>query len=140
MIDLYISKPEEAAEYNAFGEPELPESECMKPDEEISATELSMLWAILEDREPRASDADAFERAHEADDGEEIILRIPAAIVAGLSRLDEPSIAVAAERWLRTNEVLWVCTSTAKKVLSNLACLARSAQATGKSLYLYFHA
>jgi hypothetical protein len=136
LSDFYIAKPEDAVRYDA--DQNLPDSERAE-FKGLTYEEVANLWAILQNEEPTPRHADAFESVLVIDRGERLINRFPKDFVAALASLDESGTSTAANKWIKTGELAYMSSeaSDVLPIIEALSRLARAAQESGKSLYLW---
>lgn len=141
LSDFYIAKPEDAARYDT--DQNLPDSERAQ-FKGLTYEEVANLWAILQNTEPTPEHSDAFESVLVVDGGQSLINRFPPEFVAAFASLDPSSASTAAAKWIQTE---WIQTgelayesceaSDVLSIIEALSRLARTAQQSGKSLYLW---
>jgi hypothetical protein len=133
LADFYVSTDDDAVSYD--DSPSLPDSDRAQHTG-ITHLELSTLWAILQEREWDVTTMDEFRCLLERDGGERLIHRFPAALVAQLATSDAGTLRLAAAAWAQTEE-LSCDPSDIQPVVDDLMRLARRAQETGKSLFVW---
>jgi hypothetical protein len=136
LSDFYIAKPEDAARYDT--DQNLPDSEHAE-FKGLTYEEVANLWAILQDRDPTPEHSDAFESVLVVDGGQRLINRFPPDFVTQLASLDAASSTAAAAKWIQTGELAYMSceASDVLPIIEALSRLARSAQQTGRSVYLW---
>ena len=136
LSDFYIAKPEDAARYDTAQN--LPDSEHAE-FKGLTYEEVANLWAILQDAEPTPEHSDAFESVLVVDGGQRLINRFPPDFVTRLASLDAASSTAAATKWIQTGELAYMSceASDVLPIIEALSRLARTAQQTERSLYLW---
>ena len=136
LSDFYIAKPEEAARYNT--DQDLPDIERAQ-FKGLTYEEVANLWAIIQNTEVSPEHADAFESVLVVDGGQRLINRFPPEFVAALASLDASSASAAAAKWIQTGELAYMSceASDVLPIIEALSRLSRTAQQSGKSLYLW---
>jgi hypothetical protein len=136
LSDFYIAKPEDAARYDT--DQNLPDSEHAE-FKGLTYEEVANLWAILQDTDPTPEHSDGFESVLVVDGGQRLINRFPPDFVTRLASLDAASSAAAATKWIQTGELAYMSCEAADvlPIIEALSRLARAAQQSGRSLYLW---
>jgi hypothetical protein len=136
LSDFYIAKPEDAARYDT--DQNLPDNERAQ-FKGLTYEDVANLWAILQNTKAKPDHADAFESVLVIDGGERLINRFPPEFVAVLASLNASSASDAAAKWIQTGELAYMSSevSDALPIIEALSGLARTAQESGKSLYLW---
>jgi hypothetical protein len=136
LSEFYIASPEQAARYDT--DRNIPASDHTD-FKGLTYEECANLWAILLHTAPTPGLSDAFESVLVVDGGQRLINRFPQEFVALLASLDAASSEAAAAKWIQTGELAYLscATSDVLPIIEALSRLARSAQQSGKSLYLW---
>ena len=136
LSDFYIATPDDAVRYDS--DRSLPDTERAEFNG-LTYEELANLWAILQDMEPAPEHSDAFESVLVVDGGQRLINRFPPDFVAALATLDAASASAAAAEWTQTGELAYMSCepSDVLPIVDALSRLARTAQQSGRSLYLW---
>ncbi len=132
IADIYISRDDEAAKYDVTPEQFAERAEYKG----FTPLELSMLWSIMRGVEWDMKMMDEFPCLLEEDGGERLIHRLPAEMVAELSRLTPDQIASVSPMWAATEELGWP-PDAARAVIEDLVRLARTATQSDRSVYLW---
>jgi hypothetical protein len=130
--DLYISGNDEAVRYNTTPD-EFAERAQYKS---ITPLELSTLWAMMRGIDWDIAWMDEFLCLLQQGGGERVIHRLPAAMLADLSRLTPDQIAVVTSKWAATEQLGWPADET-RPVVEDLVRLARRAGESGRGVYLW---
>jgi hypothetical protein len=136
LSDFYVAAPEQAARYDS--DRNIPDSERAE-FKGLTYEECANLWAILQNADPTPAHLDAFESVLVVDGGQRLINRFPPEFVALLASLDVASSSAAAAKWAETGELAYLSCkpSDVLPIIQALSRLARAAQQSGKSLYLW---
>jgi hypothetical protein len=136
LSDFYIASPETATAYDTNRA--LPDSERAEFNG-LTYNELADLWAILQGSEPAPQHSQAFESVLVVAGGERLINRFPSEFVSSLASLDDASASIAAAKWVQTGELAYMSCqpSDVMPIIDAASRLARNAQQSGKSLYLW---
>ena len=136
LSDFYIALPEQAARYDT--DRAVPEAERAE-FQGLTYEECANLWAVLQDAEPTPTHSEAFESVLVVDGGQRLINRFPADFVTRLASLDASASAAAASKWIQTGELAYMSceASDVLPIVEALSRLARAAQQSGRSLYLW---
>src|SRR5438094_9953650 len=95
LADIYISSAAEALKYDSA-----PDQFAERAQYEgFTPLELSILWSIMRGIEWDESSLDEFECLLEKDGGERLIHRVPAQMVAELSKLTPDQITAVSGQW-----------------------------------------
>lgn len=132
LADIYVSRDDEAIRYDSAPD-EFTERAQYK---NFTPLELSTLWAIMRDIEWDVASMDEFPCLLQQDGGERLIHRLPATMIADLSRLAPDQIAVVTPKWAATEELGWPL-GEARPIVEDLVRLARLASNSGRSVYLW---
>ena len=132
LADLYVSEDTEAVGYDT--NPEKFESRAQFKG--FTVLELSFLWSIMNGAEWDPAMLDEFPCLLEKDQGERLVHRLPAEMVAALGQLTSGEVAALSPQWGAIEELNWP-TDVATEVIVELVRLAHLANATGQSLYLW---
>lgn len=133
LCDLYVSTPERALSYAEDQDAPAAESTQLTG---LTFLEFSTLWAILQGQPWGEAHMDGFEQILATPDGGRSIFRFPAEFVTEAAALDTDAAARAAEAWAQTDE-LGCPPADIEHVIADLRRLARVAEQTGRSLYLW---
>ncbi len=136
LSDFYVASPEQALRYDT--DRNVPENERAE-FKGLTYVECADLWATLQDVEPTSAHSNAFESVLVVDGGQRLINRFPPDFVARLASLDDAGFAATAAKWIQTGELAYMnCeASDVLPIIKELSRLARDAQKTGRSLYLW---
>jgi hypothetical protein len=133
LADFYIADKQSAAAYDDA-------QECAEDDrvqsKRITPIELSMLAAILEQREWDVDMMDQFAQVLIVDGGERLIHEVSPALVDRLASLRPDEAQRAAEAWARTEEIA-CAPDEIRPLLDDLMGLAARARATNRQLFLW---
>ena len=136
LSELYVTSLSDAAKYD-----DTPESFAPHRAEHQGLTydEFANLWAVLCDRDPAESDADAFDTLLDVDGGQRLINRFPDDFVARLAALNEKDIESVAEKWVQHGELVFMECNPGDviPILESLRNLAVVATAEQKLLCLW---
>ena len=132
LADIYISHDDEAVRYDTTPDQFAERAQYKN----LTPLEPSTLWAIMRGIEWDVASMDNFPCLLQQDGGERLIHRLPATMIADLSRLAPNEIAVVAPKWASTEELGWP-PDEARPVVEDLARLARLACDSGRSVYLW---
>src|SRR5436309_5103466 len=132
LADIYISHDDEAVRYDTTPDQFAERAQYKN----FTPLELSTLWAIMRGIEWDVASMDNFPCLLQQDGGERLIHRLPATMIADLSRLTADQIAVVTPRWAATEELGWPPDETLP-VVEDLVRLARRAAEIGRSVYLW---
>jgi hypothetical protein len=137
ISDFYVAPPEQAARYDT-DRTSVPDFERVE-FKGLTCDECANLWAILQQSEPTPEHQDAFESVLVVDGGQRLINRFPGDFVTRLAALDDSSSATAAEKWIQTGELAYMSceASDVLPIIEALSRLARSAEQSGRALYLW---
>lgn len=102
LSELYVSSATDAPKYDDSPEPFAPHRAEYKG---LTYEEFANLWAVLCDRDPTVSDADAFDTLLNVDGGQRLINRFPDDFVARLTALKEQDLESVAEKWVQHGEL-----------------------------------
>ena len=136
LSDFFIATPDNAARYDS--DRNLPAAERAE-FKGVTYAELADLWAALQNTEPTPDHAKAFESVLVVDGGQRLINRFPTEFVSLLAGLDDTTAAAVAAKWIQTGELAYLSceASDVIPIIDALSRLARTAQQSGKSLYLW---
>ena len=136
LSDFYVASPEEAVRYDTDHNIPGIERAAFKG---LTYEECANLWAILQNSDPTPAHSDAFESILVVGGGQRLINRFPAEFVALLAALDGAASSAAAAKWVQTGELAYLSCkpSDVLPIIQALSRLARAAQQSGKSLYLW---
>ncbi len=130
LSELYVTSISDAPKYD-----DSPESFAPHRAEYQGLTydEFANLWAVLCDRDPTESDAEAFDTLLDVDGGQRLINRFPDDFVARLAALNEREIESVAEKWVQHGELSFMECNPADVIpilesLRNLAVVATTEQ------------
>ena len=101
----------------------------------ITIAELSTLFAILQGIDSATDLTDEFDVVLDEDEGECVIQRLPARMVAALAELDSAQADLIARNWGEADEI--EPQEAAHEILGDLVRLARRAVATRQSVFLF---
>jgi hypothetical protein len=101
----------------------------------ITSAELSTLWAMLQGIDDDADLMDEFEAVFDEDEGECVIQRLPARMVAALAELSPEQMKEFAERWGDTDDI--EPREASREIVGDLVRLARRATETRQNVYLF---
>lgn len=132
LADIFVSRDDEATRYDT--EPDQFADRAQYKG--FTSLELSMLWSIMRGTEWDVALMKEFPHVLDEDDGERVIHRFPAAMVAELSQLTPSQIAAVSPKWAATEELRW-SPDEAREVIEELVRLARRAAEDGRSIYLW---
>ena len=132
LADIYISREDEAVRYDAAPDQFADRAQYKG----FTLLELSVLWSIMRGVEWDETSLDAFQCLLEKDEGEHLIHRLPAEMVAELSKLTADQIAVISPQWAAIEELAWP-PDEARPVVEDLVRLSRRAAESGRSVYLW---
>ena len=136
LSDFYVASPEQAAGYDTDHNIAGTERAEFKG---LTYEECANLWAILQNSDPTPAHSDAFESVLVVDGGVRLINRFPPDFVTRLASVDAASSAAAAAKWIQTGELAYLSceASDVLPIIQALSRLARAAQQSGRSLYLW---
>lgn len=137
LSDFYVAPPKQAARYDT-DRTSVPDSERVE-FKGLTYYECANLWAILQQSEPTPEHSDAFESVLVVDGGQRLINRFPPDFVTRLASLDATGSAAAADKWIQTGELAYMScgASDVLPIIEALSRLARSAEQSGRALYLW---
>jgi hypothetical protein len=101
----------------------------------ITIAELSTLWAVLQGVDGDTDLMDEFDVVFEEDEGECVIQRLPAGMVAALADLSSDQIESIARKWGDADDI--EPHETAPGIVGDLVRLARRALETRQNVYLF---
>ena len=130
--DIYVSRDEEVVRYDTAPDQFADRAQYKG----FTLLELSILWSILRGIEWDEALLDEFPCLLEKDGGEHLIHRLPAEMVAELSKLTPDQTAVVSPKWAAIEELAWP-PDEARPVVEGLVRLARQAVESGRSVYLW---
>jgi hypothetical protein len=133
LADIYISRDEDAAEYDAKRERPAVDPAGYK---NITPLELSTLWAIIRGVQWDIGLVTEFRCVLVVDGGERLIHKLPPAMLADLVTLASDRTGDVSSQWGATEELGWP-PEKAREVLNNLVRLARRAIDTGRAVFLW---
>jgi len=135
LSDFFIASPEQAARYATDRSIATAHAEFNG----LTFEECANLWAILQKTKPTPAHADAFESVLVVNGGQSLLNRFPQEFVTLLASLDTASSEAAATKWIQTGELAYMscAASDVIPIIENLSRLARTAQQSGQSLYLW---
>jgi hypothetical protein len=132
LSDIYISRDSEAVKYDT--EPATFTERAQYKG--ITPLELSTLWTIMRGVEWDVAAMDDFACLLQIDGGERLIHSFPAAMLTALGQLTPDRIRDVTAKWAATDEL--ACSpADIQPVVEEIVRLARSAAASGRSLYLW---
>jgi hypothetical protein len=132
LADIYISRDDEAVKYDAAPE-QFPERVQYKS---ITPLELSTLWSIMRGVESDVESMNEFPCLLVIDGGEQLIHRLPAAMVAELARMSPDQVASVTSAWATTEE-LSCSPADIRPVVDDLVRLAGRAIETGRGVFIW---
>lgn len=132
LADIYVSRDDEAVKYDDDPGGFADRAEYKR----FTELELSTLWCIMRGVQWDVSLMHQFPSVFQEDEGQRTINRLPAEMVAELSRLTPEQIAVVSPKWAATEELRWL-PDTAREVITDLVRLSRTASETGRNVYLW---
>jgi hypothetical protein len=101
----------------------------------ITSAELSTLWAVLQGVDSDTDMTGEFEVVFDEDDGECVIQRLPAGMVAALAELSPDQITAVAQKWGDADDI--EPRDVAREIVRDLVRLANSAIDTLQNVYLF---
>jgi len=101
----------------------------------ITSAELSTLWALLQGLDAATDLTDEFDVVFDEDEGECVIQRLPAEMVAALAALDSKQTDLIGRNWGEADEI--EPQEAPHEILRDLVRLARRALATRQHVYLF---
>ncbi len=101
--DIYVSRDEEAVRYDTAPDQFADRAQYKG----FTLLELSILWSVMRGIEWDEASLDEFACLLEKDGGEHLIHRLPAEMVAELSKLTPDQIAVVSPKWAAIEELAW---------------------------------
>jgi hypothetical protein len=130
LSELYVSSVTDAPKYDSSPEPFAPHRAEYQG---LTYEEFANLWAVMCDRDPAESDADAFDTLLNVDGGQRLINRFPDDFVARLAVMNEREIEFVAEKWVQHGELSFMECSPGDVIpilesLRNLAFVAVTEQ------------
>jgi hypothetical protein len=133
LADLYLSRDDaEAIQYDAS-----PESFADREQYgNFTDLELSTLWAGMRNIKWDVSLYDHFSKILTVDEGERMIVRLPAEMTAELAGLTSAEISGNATKWAATDE-LRCQPADVQPLIEGLVRLAKKASESGRSIYLW---
>ncbi len=132
LSDIYISRDDEAVKYDTAPATFAERAQFTG----ITSLEYSTLWAIMRGVQWQASPMREFPCLLQKDGGERLVHGFPAEMLAALGQLTPDKIREVAGKWAATDEL--ACSpSDIQPVIEAFVRLARSATASGRSLYLW---
>jgi hypothetical protein len=132
LADIYVSTDAEAVNYDT--KPDQFEQRAQYKG--FTPLELSILWSIMRGIEWDVASMDEFPCLLERDGGERLIHRLPAQMVAELSRLTPEQIAAVSPQWAAIEELGWP-PDEGQMVVEDLVRLARQAVESSRGVYLW---
>lgn len=136
LADIFISRPEDAAQYEqaSLAHKHAPDPRFTSVHyKRLMSLEFAMLWAILAD-EPYEYEKHHF--SHIAHTDATTLDQFPPAALSLLAAMTPETMASVAETWSAIEELQWAPADVAP-VLADLQRLARLAEAEGKSMYIW---
>jgi len=132
LSDIYISRDDEAVKYDTAPDTFAERAQFTG----MTPLEYSTLWAIMRGVAWQASSMRDFPCLLQKDGGERLVHGFPPAMLTALGQLTPDKIREVAGKWAATDE-LACSTADIQPVIEALVRLARSATASGRSLYLW---
>jgi hypothetical protein len=139
LSDIFVSTPEDAVKYEAIllaSQNKLPKDRYERVQYKgLTSLEFARLWAIMDNR-PWTMESYWLDNVQHTDDGSSSLDHFPDILVAKLAKWDDHLLSPTADEWGKTEE-LQSDGATLLPILTDLRRLARVAQQTTRSMYLW---
>jgi len=133
LSDFYLAEPQHAKSYDV-------DQKCPEIDRAqykgMTPLELSMLWAITQQKEWDVAMMDEFPEILVVDGGQRLTYQVPQAAVERFASLSGPEISTAAAAWSQTEE-LSCEPGDVQPVIEEIVRLSKRGLEMNRSLYLW---